>query len=539
MTVLRGEGVSSGIASGKLIFLRRDAPSPVRREINDPETEISRFNEARNEAIRQLSKLYAESRAVLGDEHALLFEIHKMMLDDLDYRESVEGLIRSERVNAEYAVAQTASQFADMFRQMDDLYMRERSADVLDVSARVVRLLAGEEVSMPKGSEPFILAADDLAPSETARLDRGRILAFVTMRGSKNSHTAIFARTMGIPAVVELGNSLNESLDGKSVFVDGEAGTVYIEPDPKTESELRSRAHAAEERRRYFERFRGLDAYSPSGRRVLLGANIGSPQDLNLVLAAGADAIGLFRSEFLYLGRDAYPSEDEQFDAYRKAAEAMAGRTVVIRTLDIGADKQAKYFELPQEENPALGMRAIRICLTRPEVFKTQLRALYRASAYGNIAIMFPMIASVEEVRRAKEYCAQVCSELKSEGIAFNSETQVGIMIETPAAAIISDILAPEVDFFSIGTNDLTQYTLAADRQNEAVQPFCDVHHEAVLRLIRMTVENAHKSGIWAGICGELAADTALTDTFMEIGVDELSMPPGNIPEIRAKILDR
>ncbi|MCI5928570.1 MAG: phosphoenolpyruvate--protein phosphotransferase [Pseudoflavonifractor capillosus] len=539
MTVLHGEGVSRGVASGNLRFLRRDAQAQPRREVADAEAEVLRFDQAREEAMEQLGTLYVETCAKLGEEKALLFQIHQMMLEDLDYCESITGMIRDEHVNAEYAVEQTGEQFSQMFAQMDDAYMKERSADVLDVSRRVIRLLTGQEDEALGGDTPCIIAADDLVPSETARLDRSKVLGFITARGSSNSHTAIFARTMGIPAVVGLGDGLLEEFDGKNVFVDGASGEVFVAPDAQTTAELENRRDQEAAHRRYLDTFRGREAVTPDGHRILVCANIGAPKDLEAVLGADADGIGLFRSEFLYLGRDNYPPEEDQYQAYRQVLEAMEGRMVVIRTLDIGADKQADYFELPKEENPAMGLRAIRICLTRPEVFRTQLRALYRASAHGKLGIMFPMITSVSEVLRIKEICAQVREELKAEGIPFDEHVELGIMIETPAAAVISDLLAQEVDFFSIGTNDLTQYTLAVDRQNAQVESFCDRHHEALLRLIRTTVENAHKAGIWAGICGELAADTTLTDFFMEVGVDELSMTPGAILETKAKILDR
>ena len=539
MTVLHGEGVSRGVASGNLRFLRRDAQAQPRREVADAEAEVLRFDQAREEAMEQLGTLYVETCAKLGEEKALLFQIHQMMLEDLDYCESITGMIRDEHVNAEYAVEQTGEQFSQMLAQMDDAYMKERSADVLDVSRRVIRLLTGQEDEALGGDTPCIIAADDLVPSETARLDRSKVLGFITARGSSNSHTAIFARTMGIPAVVGLGDSLLEEFDGKNVFVDGASGEVFVAPDAQTTAELENRRDQEAAHRRYLDTFRGREAVTPDGHRILVCANIGAPKDLEAVLGADADGIGLFRSEFLYLGRDNYPPEEDQYQAYRQVLEAMEGRMVVIRTLDIGADKQADYFELPKEENPAMGLRAIRICLTSPEVFRTQLRALYRASAHGKLGIMFPMITSVSEVLRIKEICAQVREELKAEGIPFDEHVELGIMIETPAAAVISDLLAQEVDFFSIGTNDLTQYTLAVDRQNAQVESFCDRHHEALLRLIRTTVENAHKAGIWAGICGELAADTTLTDFFMEVGVDELSMTPGAILETKAKILDR
>ena len=539
MTVLHGEGVSRGVASGNLRFLRRDAQAQPRREVADAEAEVLRFDQAREGAMEQLGTLYEETCAKLGEEKALLFQIHQMMLEDLDYCESITGMIRDEHVNAEYAVEQTGEQFSQMFAQMDDAYMKERSADVLDVSRRVIRLLTGQEDEALGGDTPCIIAADDLVPSETARLDRSKVLGFITARGSSSSHTAIFARTMGIPAVVGLGDSLLEEFDGKQVFVDGASGEVFVDPDAQTAAELENRRDQEAAHRRYLDTFRGREAVTPDGHRVLVCANIGAPKDLEAVLGADADGIGLFRSEFLYLGRDDYPPEEDQYQAYRQVLEAMKDRMVVIRTLDIGADKQADYFQLPKEENPAMGLRAIRICLTRPEVFRTQLRALYRASAHGKLGIMFPMITSVSEVLRIKEICAQVREELKADGIPFDEHVELGIMIETPAAAVISDLLAQEVDFFSIGTNDLTQYTLAVDRQNAQVESFCDRHHEALLRLIRTTVENAHKAGIWAGICGELAADTTLTDFFMEVGVDELSMTPGAILETKAKILDR
>ena len=539
MTVLHGEGVSRGVASGNLRFLRRDAQAQPRREVADPEAEVARFDKARGEAVGQPAKLYGDTKAKLGEEKSLLFQIHQMMLEDLDYRDSVTGMIRSEHVNAEYAVDQTAAQFSQMFAQMDDDYMKERAADVLDVSRRVIRLLTGQGDEALEGDTPCIIAADDLVPSETARLDRSKVLGFITARGSSNSHTAIFARTMGIPAVVGLGDSLLEEFDGKQVFVDGGSGQVYVDPDAQTAAELEDRRDQEAAHRRYLDTFRGREAVAPDGHRVLVCANIGAPKDLEAVQGADADGIGLFRSEFLYLGRDDYPPEEDQYQAYRQVLEAMKDRMVVIRTLDIGADKQADYFQLPKEENPAMGLRAIRICLTRPEVFRTQLRALYRASAHGKLGIMFPMITSVSEVKRIKEMCAQVRAELKAEGVPFDEHAELGIMIETPAAAVISDLLAREVDFFSIGTNDLTQYTLAVDRQNAQVEPFCDRHHEALLRLIRTTVDNAHKAGIWAGICGELAADTTLTDFFLEVGVDELSMTPGAILEVKARILDR
>ncbi len=538
MNVLHGEGVCAGVAGGKLHVLHRQTETP-KRQISDPEGEIARFDAARERAIAQLAALEEETQERLGQEQALLFQIHQMMLEDLDYRESVTGIISGQLMNAEYAVDQTAAQFSQIFAQMDDAYMQQRASDVLDVSRRLISVLMGREEAGWAGDEPVILAADDLVPSETARLDRQRVLAFVTAQGTGSSHTAIFARTMGIPAVVGLGDALLPDYDGREVYVDGAAGEVYIDPDPETKAQLISRREALLRLRQHAEQYRGVPATTPEGKRIQLCANIGSPKDLEAVEQGDGDGIGLFRSEFLYLGRDDYPSEEDQYRAYRQVAQAMAGRMVVVRTLDIGADKQASYFALPQEENPAMGMRAIRICLTRPQVFRTQLRALYRASVHGNLAIMFPMITSLEEVRQVKEICRQVRQELQEAGVPFRAETPLGIMIETPAAALISDRLAPEVDFFSIGTNDLTQYTLAVDRQNGSIGAFCNPHHEAVLRLIRYTAEQAHQAGIWVGICGELAADPSLTQTFVEMGIDELSMSPGKILETKARILDR
>ena len=538
MNVLHGEGVCAGVACGKLYVLHRQTETP-KRQISDPEGEIARFDAARERAIAQLAALEEETQERLGQEQALLFQIHQMMLEDLDYRESVTGIISGQLMNAEYAVDQTAAQFSQIFAQMDDAYMQQRASDVLDVSRRLISVLMGREEARWAGDEPVILAADDLVPSETARLDRQRVLAFVTAQGTGSSHTAIFARTMGIPAVVGLGDALLPDYDGREVYVDGAAGEVYIDPDPETKAQLISRREALLRLRQHAEQYRGVSATTPEGKRIQLCANIGSPKDLEAVEQGDGDGIGLFRSEFLYLGRDDYPSEEDQYRAYRQVAQAMAGRMVVVRTLDIGADKQASYFALPQEENPAMGMRAIRICLTRPQVFRTQLRALYRASVHGNLAIMFPMITSLEEVRQVKEICRQVRQELQEAGVPFRAETPLGIMIETPAAALISDRLAPEVDFFSIGTNDLTQYTLAVDRQNGSIGAFCNPHHEAVLRLIRYTAEQAHQAGIWVGICGELAADPSLTQTFVEMGIDELSMSPGKILETKARILDR
>ena len=538
MELLRGNGVSGGVTSGPLFFLRREDEIP-HNKVTDPAAELTRFQQAKSQAVEALGRLEAEAAATLGQEQALLFQIHQMMLDDPDYVDGVTQHITEEHWNAAYAVWQTGEDLALMFAAMDDAYMQARAADVRDISRRVVRLLLGRgEDALPAEGEPVILAADDLAPSETARLDRSRVRAFITAQGTGNSHTAIFARTMGIPAVVALGSQLRPDQAGRTAWVDGGTGEVYLDPAGQTLAQLQQRRAQWEENRRLAEQYRGVPATGADGRRILLCANIGSPKDLEAVSQADADGIGLFRSEFLYLGREDFPSEEEQFQAYRQVLEAMGQRPVVVRTLDIGADKQASYFDLPKEENPAMGLRAIRICLTRPEVFRTQLRALYRASAFGNLSVMFPMIASLGEIQQIKALCAQVRQELAAEGVAFR-EVPLGMMIETPAAAVLADQFAPEVDFFSIGTNDLTQYTLAADRQNPAIGPFCDPHHPAVLRLIRRTVEEGHRAGIWVGICGELAADETLSGFFAELGVDELSMVPGKILPVKRRLLER
>lgn len=539
MTTLNGQGVSRGTALGKVAFYRRSGQEIEPSAISDVPAELERFEKACGQAVEELEQLYAETLSTLGEENALLFQIHEMMLEDPDFTDAVRARIEGECLCAEYAVDAAAKEAAAAFAAMDDEYMQARSADVLDVGRRLVRILTHTDEGALFGSEPVVVAADDLAPSETARLDRSKVLAFLTSGGSANSHTAIFARTMGIPAVVGLGEALGPELDGREAAVDGGRGLVVLDPDEAVRTEFAALKADEDAGRARTGRYRGKASVTRDGRRVELCANVGGPQDVALALEGDAEGIGLFRSEFLYLQSRDYPDEETQFAAYRDVLERMEGKRVVIRTLDIGADKQAEYFHLPQEENPAMGMRAIRICLTRPEVFCTQLRALYRASAHGKLAVMFPMITSVDEVRRIKLLCAQVREELQAAGEPFDEHMELGIMVETPAAAVISDLLAQEVDFFSIGTNDLTQYTLAVDRQNAAIESFCDRHHEAVIRLIRTTVKNAHAAGIWVGICGELAADTALTETFMEIGVDELSMTPGNILEVKAKILDR
>lgn len=536
MTVIHGKSACTGIAFGKIRYFLRNAFQVEKHVVSDPEAEVKRFEAARGQAVAELAMLYAKATKEVGEENSLLFQIHQMMLEDLDYCESVTGIIREEKANAEYAVNETAKRFAEMFSNMDDEYMRGRATDVQDVSRRVLGILTGTTAGGFQSDEPVIIAADDLAPSETVQLDKKKILAFVTAGGSESSHTAILARTMGIPAIIGVGEALNEGWDGREAAVDGSTGEVYLEPDEDTVSRLRLKEKKDQEYRELLEQYRGKETVTRSGQRVLLYANIGSPEDMEAVLANDAEGIGLFRSEFLYLESQDYPTEEEQFQAYKTVAEKMNGKRVVIRTLDIGADKQAAYFHLPKEENPAMGMRAIRLCLTRPEIFHTQLRALYRASAYGKIAILFPMITSVQEVRQIQKAVSEVKEELSRERIPFDPAVELGLMIETPAAAVISDRLAPLVDFFSVGTNDLTQYTLAVDRQNEQAAEFCDKHHEAVLRLIEFAAKSAHEAGIWIGICGELGADPELTSTFLKMSIDELSVSPSAILPLRSRI---
>ncbi len=532
MKVFNGKSVFGGIAIGKICIYRKSSQKVRRITIDDPEQEIQRYNAAREEAIFELRMLYDKAVKEVGEVNAAIFEIHQMMLDDDDYNESVENIIRSQNVNAEYAVGVTADNFSQMFASMDDDYMRERAADVKDISERVLNILSGSSQGLMDSKEPVILLADDLAPSETVQIDKDMVLSFVTVHGSLNSHTAILARTMAIPALVSTNMPLDEEIDGKLAVVDGNEGIIYINPDEETLSHLKEQYDKEAEKKELLETLKGKENVTIDGRSIMLYANIGNIKDLALVRSNDAGGIGLFRSEFIYLEQDHYPTEDEQFAIYKKVAETMAGRRVIIRTLDIGADKQCDYFEMAKEENPAMGCRAIRICLTRPEIFKTQLRALFRASVFGKIAIMYPMIISVEEVRKIKKIVEEVKSELSAEGIEYGDPEQ-GIMIETPAAAITSDMLAKEVDFFSIGTNDLTQYTLAIDRQNTQLDSFFDPHHPAILRQIKMVVDNAHKAGIWAGICGELGADQTLTKEFLAMGVDELSVSPGSILPLR------
>lgn len=537
MQIYKGKSVFGGIAIGKISVYKKDEQLVKRVKIEDADAEIERYTDARNIAAAQLQKLYDKALKEVGEANAAIFEVHQMMLEDEDYNESVENIIHSQMVNAEYAVASTADNFAQMFEAMDDDYMRGRAADVRDISERVITVLAGGAGSGLDSDEPVIIAADDLAPSETVQLDKDKVLSFVTAHGSENSHTAILARTMGIPALIGTGIDLDETVDGKLGIVDGTNGVVYVDPDAELLEEMKKKQQEEQEKKRLLQTLKGKENITLDGQKVMLYANVGNIKDLGIALQNDAGGIGLFRSEFIYLGQDHYPTEEEQFQIYKTVAETMAGRRVIIRTLDIGADKQCDYFELDKEDNPAMGLRAIRICLTRPEIFKAQLRALFRASVYGNINIMYPMIISVDEVRQIKAIVEEVKAELAEQGIEYGNPAQ-GIMIETPASVMMSRELAEEVDFFSIGTNDLTQYTLAIDRQNSKLDKFFDSHHPAVLRMIQMTVENAHKAGIWCGICGELGADQALTKDFLAMGVDELSVSPGSILPLRKIILE-
>ena len=538
MQVYSGKSVFGGIAIGKISVYRKNEQQVKRVRTEDTKGELARYEAAKAAAIEQLQELYQKALKEVGEANAAIFEIHQMMLDDGDYNESVENIIETQKVNAEYAVAVTGDNFAQMFRAMDDDYMRERAADVKDISERVLSILNGGQKGKVVTDEPVVIVADDLAPSETVQLEKDMVLSFVTVHGSVNSHTAILARTMAIPALIgteEL--PLDDTVDGKLAVVDGLNGKIYVEPDAQTLEEMKKRRQAELEKKELLQLLKGKDNVTLDGKKIMLYANIGNIKDLATVIQNDAGGIGLFRSEFIYLEKDRYPTEEEQFSIYKAAVETMAGKRVIIRTLDIGADKQCEYFKMDKEENPALGYRAIRICLTRPEIFKTQLRALFRASAYGNLAIMYPMITSLWEVKRIKEIVEEVKAELTAEQLELGNPQQ-GIMIETPAAVMMSGELAKEVDFFSIGTNDLTQYTLAIDRQNPKLDKFYDAHHPAVLSMIRMTVENAHKAGIWAGICGELGADTSLTKEFLAMGVDELSVSPGSILPIRKIILE-
>ena len=536
MITLQGKGVFGGVAIGKISFYKRTGGQIQRRKIDNPVAEIARFEEAKAKAIEQLDELYNKAVQEVGEGNAMIFQVHQMMLDDLDYVEAITNMITTQEINAEFAVGTTGDNFSQMFASMDDEYMRERAADVKDISERVVSILSGSQEGGLVTDTPVILASDDLAPSETVQLDKDMVLSFVTQGGSTNSHTAILARTMNIPAIIGLGEGLTEEYEGKMGIVDGAAGKLFIEPDEETLKEYREKQAEYQEKQELLQKLKGEENISLDGQKVKLYANIGNASDIGAVLQNDAAGIGLFRSEFLYLENDDFPTEEEQFKVYKYVAETMAGKQVIIRTLDIGADKQIDYFNLPKEENPAMGYRAIRICLTQKDIFKTQLRALFRASAFGNIAIMFPMIIALEEVLEIKEIVEEVKKELDDEGIPYNKETQLGIMIETPAAAVISDDLAKEVDFFSVGTNDLTQYTTAVDRQNANLEKFYHPHHKALLRLIKMAADNAHKNGIWIGICGELGADMELTEAFLAMGIDELSVSPACILPLRKKI---
>ena len=531
--VLEGKSVFGGIAIGCLSIYNKKENQVKREKITDVEAEITRFTDAKETAKEQLKGFYKKAVKEVGEVNAAIFEVHQMMLDDLDYVESITNMIRTQEVNAEFAVASTGDNFSKMFAAMDDDYMKERAADVKDISNRVISILQNAENGSVTGEEPVILLADDLAPSETVQLDKSKVLSFVTRHGSTNSHTAILARTMNIPALI--GIDFSEDVNGKMGIVDGYTGTLYIEPDEEIMKKYEAKKAEDENKKRLLLELKGKENVTLDGKKINLYANIGGVADVANALSNDAGGIGLFRSEFLYLESEDYPTEEARFAAYKTVAENMAGKKVIIRTLDIGADKQVDYFHMEKEENPAMGYRAIRICLDRPEIFKTQLRAIYRASYYGTISIMFPMIISVKEVKRIKEIVAEVKAELTAEGIPFK-DCELGIMIETPAAVMISDLLAEEVDFFSIGTNDLTQYTLAIDRQNPKLDSFYDSHHEAILRMLQMVVDNGHKHGCWVGICGELGADTTLTSTFLKMGFDELSVSPAMILRVREEI---
>ncbi|WP_294450226.1 phosphoenolpyruvate--protein phosphotransferase [uncultured Gemmiger sp.] len=533
MITIQGKGVSSGVGIGPLYFYHRAKTTITRYQVEDVDAEWQRFKDAQTTAIEQLGDLAEKARAEAGDEAAMLFETHQMMAEDLDYEEAIEGLIKENKSNAEAAVTDVAVQFAQMFESMDDTYMQARAADVKDVSRRILSILNGTVEGGIASEVPVLLAADDLAPSETVQLDKSKILGFITAGGSGSSHTAILARTMGIPAIVGVGDALKPEYEGRQVIIDGATGNVVIDPDDMTRDRLLKKREEQLRLQRLLESLKGQPNITKDGKSIRIYCNIGSPDDVHAVQVNDGGGIGLFRSEFLYLNSKDYPTEDEQFEAYKQVLSDMEDKEVIIRTCDIGADKQIGYFNLPKEDNPAMGMRALRISLTRPDFFRTQLRALYRASAFGKLGIMFPMVTSVWEVREAKKLCEEVKRELKAEGIPYSEDVQIGIMIETPAAAIMSDRLAKEVDFFSCGTNDLTQYTLACDRQNNDLGRFYDPHHPAVLRLLQMVTENAHKNGIWVGICGELGADLTLTETFLAIGIDELSVSPRAVLPLR------
>ena len=536
MITIKGKSVFGGVSIGKIMFYKRNEKVIKRTHVDDVDAEWKRFCDAKDTAVSQLKELYDKAIEDVGEANAMIFEIHQMMLEDLDYLESIENIIRTQEVNAEFAVATTADNFAQMFAAMDDAYMQGRAADVKDVSERVLDILCGVSGGMKEMTEPCIIAADDLAPSETVQLDKSKVLGFATMYGSSNSHTAILARTMNIPAVIGLGEDLLTKYDGKMAVIDGFTGMLYIDPDEETMKVMEEKRAKDQEQKALLEQLKGKENVTKSGQKINVYANIGNVSDVGAVLKNDAGGIGLFRSEFLYLENSDFPTEEQQFAVYKQVAENMAGKKVIIRTLDIGADKQVDYFGLDKDENPALGYRAIRICLTRKEIFKTQLRALYRAAMFGNISIMFPMIISVAEVHEIKAIIAEVKEELKNEGIPFKDDVELGVMIETPASVMISRELAKEVDFFSVGTNDLTQYTLAIDRQNAKLDKFYDPHHPAVLAMIKMAADNAHAEGAWIGICGELGADLELTEEFLKMGLDELSVSPAMVLPLRKRI---
>lgn len=536
MITIQGKGVSKGIAKGPLYFFQRSDTTVTLKVVSDIEAEKARLAVAQEQSIRQLNALAEQCQEDAGEEMAVLFETHAMFVEDEDFVECITSLIDEESCNAEHAVEQAGIQFAAMFAAMDDAYMQARAADIKDVAKRILNNLLGVVDGGIHSDVPVILAADDLAPSETLQLDKSKILGFVTMGGSGNSHTAILARTMGIPAICGAGEALAEGYNGRVGYIDGETGQLIIDPDAMTQAALKEKYEKQQETKKLLETMKGQEDITLDGKKMLLYCNIGSPEDVAAVLANDGQGIGLFRSEFLYLSASDYPTEDEQFEAYRSVADAMNGKRVVIRTLDIGADKQVDYFDMKEEENPALGVRAIRICLNRPEVFRTQLRALYRASVYGKIAIMFPMITSVWEVKECKRACMSVMKELEAEGIPYDKDTEPGIMIETPSSVFVAEELAKLVDFFSVGTNDLTQYTLACDRQANDLGKFYDPHHPALLRAIKMAADAAHKAGIWIGICGELGADISMLPTFLAMGIDELSVSPSAVLPVRAAI---
>lgn len=538
MIVIKGQGVCGGIAFGKLELLRKKTNKIIRAKVSDTDSEMNRFEDARQKALDEVRELYKKALTEVGEQNAMIFEIHEMMLEDVDFLDYVKTNIKNQKLNAESAVAIAADNFSEMFLGMDDTLMQGRAADVKDISERIISILLNSKSVQITSNEPVIIGAEDLVPSETVQLDKTKILAFVTEKGSASSHTSILARTMNIPAVVGAEGLMDKVNNGVDIIVDGFSGKIYIDPDMNTVLLMQEKRQQIEEQNELLLKLKGVKPITKDGQEILLYANIGSVSDMSQVYANDAMGVGLFRSEFLFLERNSYPSEDEQFSAYKEAAQKAFGKRIIIRTLDIGADKKVEYFEMPEEENPAMGVRAIRICLTRPEIFKTQLRALYRASIFGKIAIMFPMITSLDEIRQIKEICEEVKSELKHEEIPFDENMETGIMIETPAAVLISDKLAQEVDFFSIGTNDLTQYTLAIDRQNLQAERFCDVHHVAILRMIKIVVDNAHKYGKWTGICGELASDMELTELFLAMGVDELSVPPAMILPLKQKIIN-